>query len=391
MEISQILIRLKNKSLRKMRAYSIIYFISAITVSFVGAYSNLIYNLAVDMAEYCRISYCIKGFGNYDFLIDAPSLQTGDISLACPTLDFCQDNKDIEIVQILNPNISKAEISGSGYVAINHAKRHIIVVSRGSYTIQDWVSDFEFALVPYKRCSFCTVHKGVYMATEVIKKQAWDTIKNLLNKYPDYELIATGHSLGGGLTALVGLEMQLDFKKRVTVVSLAGLKIGNNHLAEFIDETFNSSKYLESVNDNDANGTQFGGFLRVVHEADIVPLIPPTPLYSHGGIELYINKVRLPHPQESTEIKGMYKYEPLSSQLFNILSQKSLQETLTIYEHNNYFMYIYGCNSTSVADFIPGPNPPTDGNITAAALRATMINHPTSYSRSTLVASVTTY
>lgn len=373
-----------------MKAYPIIYFIAAITISFVDAYNNVIYNLAVDMAEYCRISYCIKGFGNYDFLVDAPSLKIGDLPLACPTLTFCQDNKDIEIVQILNPNIKEAQMSGSGYVAINHAKKHIVVVSRGSYTIQDWVSDFEFALVPYKRCSLCAVHKGVYAATEVIKKQAWNTIKNLLKEYPDYELIATGHSLGGGLTVLVGLEMQLDFKKRVTVISLAGLKIGNNHLAGFIDKTFNSSKYLEEVN-KDANKTQFGGFLRVVHEADIVPLIPPTPLYAHGGIELYINKVRLPHPQGSTEIKGMYKFEPLSSQLFNILTQKTLEETLTIYEHNNYFIYIYGCNSTSIFDFIPGPNPQDEGNITAAALRATIINRPTSYSQSTSAFSITTF
>lgn len=362
--------------------------IFAITASFVNAYSSKAYDLAVDMAEYCRISYCIKGFGNYDFLIDAPTLETGDLPSACPTLNFCQNNKNIEIVQILNPNIEEGELSGSGYIALNHAKKHIVVVPRGSYTVQDWIADFEFALVPYKRCPLCTVHNGVYSATEVIKKQSWDKIKNLLKKYPDYELITTGHSLGGGLTMLVGLEMQLDFKKRVTIVSLAGLKIGNNHFASFMDKTFNTTKYLETVNDENSDETPFGGFLRVVHEADIVPLIPPTPLYAHGGVELYINKVRLPHPQNSTEIKGLYKYEPLSSQLSNILNQKTLQETLTIYEHNNYFIYIYGCNSTSISDIIPGPEPPTDGNVTAAALRATR-TPLTTYIPSTMVAQTT--
>lgn len=372
-----------------MRVNPIICFMAIFAASFVEAYSKGAYNLAVDMAEYCSVGYCIKGFGNYDFLVDAPTLKTGDLPSACPTLTFCLDNADIEVVQILNPDISQGEQSGSGYVAVNHAKKQIVVVSRGSYTVQDWVADFDFALVPYDRCTLCTVHKGVHQATEVIKKQAWSTIKKLIEEYPDYELMATGHSLGGGLTTLVGLEMQLDFKKRVTVVSLAGLKVGNNHFGDFVDKTFKSSEYLEKVNE-ETDETPLGGFLRVVHEADIVPLIPPTPLFAHGGVELYINKVRLPHPQESTEIKGLYKYEPLSSQLVNILKQKTLQETLTIYEHNNYFIYIYGCNSSSIADIIPGPNAPTDGNITEAALRATTADYLTMIASSTLVSSFTT-
>ncbi|CUM64503.1 uncharacterized protein PRCAT00002108001 [Priceomyces carsonii] len=95
-------------------------------------------------------------------------------------------------------------------------------------------------LVPYPSCESCFVHDGVYKAVKVIKESTWGTIKSAVEEYSDYELISTGHSLGG-------VELAKDFDTSVTIVSHAALKTGNPQSSDYVDRLFSSEEYLDIV------------------------------------------------------------------------------------------------------------------------------------------------
>lgn len=96
-------------------------------------------------------------------------------------------------------------------------------------------------------------------------------------KYPDYEVTLVGHSLGGAVAALAGLEMRLKgWDPQVT--TFGEPMIGNAAFAKFLDEQF-------QLNNNQSSGhprprgrsppveTQ-QRFRRVTHVNDPVPLLP---------------------------------------------------------------------------------------------------------------------
>jgi hypothetical protein len=83
-----------------------------------------------------------------------------------------------------------------GYIGVMDSQQTIYVIFRGSTSITDWIDNLDAILTDYPYCKDCEVHKGFY-DTELA---AYDLIVNLLvpimSKYPSYQLVITGHSLG---------------------------------------------------------------------------------------------------------------------------------------------------------------------------------------------------
>lgn len=107
-------------------------------------------------------------------------------------------------------------------------------------------------------------------------------------KYPDYEVVLVGHSLGGAVAALAGLDMKLHgWSPRVT--TFGEPRVGNQALAQFIDEVFDLGSYDGEDNDDKI------AYRRVTHINDPVPLLPIEEwgYRMHTG-EIYISKLDLP-------------------------------------------------------------------------------------------------
>lgn len=114
-------------------------------------------------------------------------------------------------------------------------------------------------------------------------------------KYPDYEVTLIGHSLGGAVAALASLEMDsrgLD----PHVTTFGEPKVGNDKMAEFINEMFDLSKARERDDDTQMR------YRRVTHVNDPVPLLPLTEwgYVPHAG-EIHISKLDLPPSREDVE------------------------------------------------------------------------------------------
>lgn len=133
------------------------------------------------------------------------------------------------------------------------------------------------------RCDNCTVHMGFYASWLNTRKAILPALTAAITAHPNYELVLVGHSLGGAVAALAALDFSArGWSPRVT--TFGEPRIGNAHLAAYLDARFNISS------DRVTNR-----YHRVTHRADPVPLLPLAEWgYAMHGEELFVSKPDLP-------------------------------------------------------------------------------------------------
>lgn len=221
-----------------------------------------------------------------------------------------------------------------GYVVVDHGKKEegrggeeggkgrIVVAFRGTYSLSNTIVDLTTMpqeYVPYPgdpdnltdpltnsllndqilkqtrqsadpgkrppKCENCTVHSGFL--------QSWINTRPIVLKhilkahidYPSYSLQLVGHSLGGAVAALAGLELEIK-GFNPTITTFGEPRIGNAALRDYLDEVFELG--------GDDGGLEGKRFRRVTHRSDPVPLLPLTEwgYKMHAG-EHYIAKKSL--------------------------------------------------------------------------------------------------
>lgn len=127
-------------------------------------------------------------------------------------------------------------------------------------------------------------------------------------QYPDHQVVLVGHSLGGAVAALAGLEMQLrGWEPQVT--TFGEPRVGNAAFATFLDNMFNLGLTTGMSSKNSTEDTpatkeektlapapaRLPQFRRVTHIHDPVPLLPldEWDYEPHGG-EIFISKISIP-------------------------------------------------------------------------------------------------
>lgn len=289
----------------------------------------------VDYVKIASIAYCI-GHG----------LVVGKLLDTCG-LNRCSDHalRDIEILKYFDFN-HWSEI-GAGFYGIDRVNERIILGFRGTSSIQDWKGNIDAIPVPYRpivkrkkyemKCDNCYVHRGFY---QFLSRNCLDIIEEVLELkecYPDFTLVVVGHSLGGALAILSGVELRL-LGHETLVVSFASPKVGNSATMKFIDKIFHTKEVSKTIRDSHSFRH---GFIRVVHKNDPVPYLPPG-IYVHGGCEYYINKADLPHKLSNLERipyqeEGYFEFVQQSLGVFDLRNMWGRKE------HRNYFMVVPGC------------------------------------------------
>jgi hypothetical protein len=143
------------------------------------------------------------------------------------------------------------------------------------------------------KCNNCTVHMGFFSSWKNTRGLIIPHLKRLHESHPSYQLHLVGHSLGGAVAALAGLETHV-LGWNPTVTTFGEPRIGNIGLNQYLDELFNlnsGGRSKEPDWENEIKNMNNSRYRRLTHIHDPVPLLPLTEwgYHMHAG-EIYISR-----------------------------------------------------------------------------------------------------
>ncbi|KAG9238578.1 Alpha/Beta hydrolase protein [Amylocarpus encephaloides] len=273
---------------------------------------NITIPLFSDLEQLSRlvdIAYCVGGTGiSHPFLCAS---RCGDFPSFELVTEWCTG-------ELLS--------DGCGYIALDNKGGRVVVAFRGTYSISDTIVDLSTvpqAYVPYpedgktgeevrrggwkwwgwipvgyrtddpvlgmvekekRRCENCTVHTGFWSAWQNTRPFVLPPLEEIKKEHPEYRIDLVGHSLGGAVAALAGLEFEGKGWEPV-LTTFGEPRIGNGGLRDYLDANFHPDK------EGEGDG---GRYRRVTHVDDPVPLLPLQEwgYRPHAG-EIYISKPAL--------------------------------------------------------------------------------------------------
>ncbi|ORX94022.1 alpha/beta-hydrolase [Basidiobolus meristosporus CBS 931.73] len=189
----------------------------------------------------------------------------------------------------------------AGYVGVNHKEKTIIVAFRGTSNIRNWVHDFDFLPLDFAYPDAekgTMVHGGFLKAFNSVSEDVIAGLKKVVDQLPinpdEYELVVTGHSLGGAVAVLGAMEIKnhlLNPKsprcitppaktinpEKILVRTYGQPRVGNPKFAALAYKTLSNSTISDS-------------FIRVTSKNDPVPHVPPESFgFLHSPHEVYIH------------------------------------------------------------------------------------------------------
>ncbi len=175
----------------------------------------------------------------------------------------------------------------------------IIVAFRGSQEPQDFIQDAKFTRTVLSTTDdiVAEVHQGFLEDFEAINVAVVAAVRNLLATQPTARIYITGHSLGGGIAILAGLEFSRQGLPVENVITFGQPRVGNYAFAAI---------YWGALGDRT---------FHVINANDPVPLFPPLLLgYRDEGNEIFL-------PRGGSRSSGGYAVNPsISFTLFNDLA-----------------------------------------------------------------------
>ncbi|KAJ5155890.1 hypothetical protein N7492_008693, partial [Penicillium capsulatum] len=139
----------------------------------------------------------------------------------------------------ITKTISSALTDSHGYVGYSEEKKKISVVMKGSTSSQNIMNDIDTTLVTPSLSgvdfpSGVKIMRGINRPWSSVHEDVIKEVKSLVEKYPDYTLESTGHSLGGSLTYISYVALAQNFPdKEITSNAMAAFPIGNEAWANF--------------------------------------------------------------------------------------------------------------------------------------------------------------
>lgn len=132
--------------------------------------------------------------------------------------------------------------STQGYIGYQSNINAIVVSFRGTEDVKNWATDLTAYRVHWPNCDDneddsdggCSVHKGFYTAEQQVINDVLSEVGSLLNQYPSYSVLCTGHSLGAALATLTAFDIKDKFPSAdVQVFNYGSPRIFNQAGADY--------------------------------------------------------------------------------------------------------------------------------------------------------------
>jgi len=160
-----------------------------------------------------------------------------------------------------------------GYLGFNANNQEIVLSFRGTNSFTNFITDIAFwkNKAPFAGLSGAYVATGFYQAYASLRSQVIPAVQKLIRQFPDYQLVITGHSLGGAMGTMAALELSVRYQLSPMVFTYGSPRVGNSVFSH------NFNKYVESSQ-------------RMTNGADSVPHLPPQWVdFEHVRNEVWFN------------------------------------------------------------------------------------------------------
>lgn len=321
-----------------------------------------------ELSRIVDIAYCVGTSGIYK-------------PFSC--ISRCHDFPGFELVDTWNtgPLLSDS----CGYIALDHTQHRIIVAFRGTYSIANTIVDLstipqeyipypgnEKSSIPHRwlnqyrplttekeyiipACTNCTVHSGFYLSWSNTRSKILPHISSAHLSFPAYTLHLVGHSLGGAVAALAGLELKVLHYSPI-ITTFGEPRIGNLGLRNWLDAVFELNDDIKGPNSTSRSSS----YRRVTHVDDPVPLLPLTEwgFKMHAG-EVFIAKGSLvPQKEDLKHCMGdedddcIAGYDMENHKTLSLPARYKMWQLL--FAHRDYFWRLGLC--------VPGGDPFVSGS-----------------------------
>ncbi|KAF2246019.1 alpha/beta-hydrolase [Trematosphaeria pertusa] len=226
-------------------------------------------------SQYSAAAYCLGNNNSPNTKVTCPE---GN----CAEVEEADTNTLTEFENSLNTD-------ATGFVATDKTNNLIVISFRGSRSVRNWIANANFGLADISYCDGCKAHAGFKQSWDDAEDDVMSAITEAKAQFPDFKIIAAGHSLGGAMASLATASLRSQ-GTAVDLYTYGCPRTGNDEFAAFV------------------SATDKGDSFRVVHMNDTVPTLPPRiPLvleYKHVLPEYLItspNEV-MPTPNDVTVI-----------------------------------------------------------------------------------------
>jgi predicted lipase len=117
-------------------------------------------------------------------------------------------------------------------------------------SIVNWLNDLSVGFTPIIPGNSAQVHPGFLNIYQSHKNFLFPAVTNLIAKYPDYDVIATGHSMGGSSATLFSFDMFKNYGiSKTKLVTFGSPRVGNaDFRKQFISSGISSWRFT-NMND----------------------------------------------------------------------------------------------------------------------------------------------
>ena len=270
-------------------------------------------------------SRCSEELSRYDTELSMKMLLLSAVAYDPVHPQECLDNSlpldKFELQTVVTRKCDIFENECSGYVAVSHAQKAIVIAFRGSVTYEQAITEFlESLLFPeteFLKGKVQTYWKGSF---DALWPSMGAEVKGLVSKNPSYQIWVTGHSLGGAMASLASTWLayyKIAPPKNIILYTFGMPRVGNYDYALQHDQLVNNS-------------------WRVVNDNDLIPHFPivigvPNKNFGpyHHGVEVFYSKEAVSVNSTHRECHGKPYNEDATCSF--------AEDQLSIKRHLNYF------------------------------------------------------
>lgn len=171
---------------------------------------------------------------------------------------ICERTSQGRVVMFLNDKVTDLQAG----ITISEKRKKIYIVIRGSESKMDWMYDLRVRKKDLG--DDIEVHNGFYKqlfdnsAYDILSSKIKELVEN--DKYKDYEINITGHSLGSSICLILSYFLSFEIKNKIVIVGFGGPRVGNKQWRKAFDNRKNIDCY------------------RVTNQRDIITV---TPFYNY--------------------------------------------------------------------------------------------------------------